>query len=201
MPADVVERLSVYEVLLRKWQKKINLVSGGTLNDTWERHFRDSYQLIRLAGDWSHWVDLGSGAGFPGLVIGIVNPVPARKIYLIEADKRKAAFLQEVSRETMTAVEIHVGRIEGVLSEICRQTKFDVVSARGLAPMNRLVRLAEPALRGGALGLFLKGKALGNELTDLGAFTSFHYEIVASQCDPAGKIVALRWLGQPASPV
>lgn len=193
LPAATVERLRVYEDLLRKWQRKINLVSESTLADIWSRHFLDSYQLLGLAGAWTRWVDLGSGGGFPGLVVAIANADPSRKVHLIEADKRKVAFLREVSRETGAPVEIHSGRVEVVLPELCNQERFDIVSARALAPLADLVRLAAPALKSGASGVFLKGKDFAAELTNLGAIANSEYSVVESQSDPCARVILLRW--------
>jgi 16S rRNA (guanine527-N7)-methyltransferase len=188
-----IERLKVYEDLLRKWQRKINLVSESTIANIWNRHFRDSHQLLNVAGAWTRWVDLGSGGGFPGLVVAIANADPDRSVHLIEADKRKVAFLREVSRETGTAVEIHSGRIEAVLPDLCERQQFDIVSARGLAPMADLVRLAAPALKSGALGVFLKGKDFAGELTYFHALSNFESCVAESQSDPCARIILLRW--------
>ena len=198
---SVIERLAVYEDLLRKWQRKINLVSDSSVTDIWNRHFRDSHQLLSYAGTWVHWADLGSGAGFPGMVIALTNNDPGRQVHLIESDKRKAAFLREVSRETFTDAEIHVGRVEAILPALCNQIHFDIVSARGLAPMSGLIRLAMPALQAGALGVFLKGKDLANELTDLPLLSNFVHNAVESQSDPRAKIVLLRRSAPNPDPV
>jgi 16S rRNA (guanine527-N7)-methyltransferase len=190
---NAIERLIVYEDLLRKWQQRINLVSDSSLPDIWNRHFRDSHQLLGYAETWTHWVDLGSGAGFPGMVIALTNSNPDRRIHLIESDKRKAAFLREVSRETSVPVEIHSGRIEATLPQLCSEIDFNIVSARGLAPMPHLTRLAMPALQSGALGLFLKGKDLANELTNFDRLSNFNLSVIESQSDRCAKIVLLRW--------
>jgi 16S rRNA (guanine527-N7)-methyltransferase len=192
LPAATKERLRVYEDLLRKWQRKINLVSDTTLSSIWTRHFRDSYQLLGIVGPWARWVDLGSGGGFPGLVVAIVNRDPRRKVHLIEADKRKVAFLREVSRETSAPVTIHSGRIEALLPELCDRERFDIVSARGLAPLTDLIHLAAPALNCGALGVFLKGKDFANELTNLPALSNFQCSVAESQSDHRARIILLR---------
>ena len=114
------------------------------------------------------------------------------QVHLIESDKRKVAFLREVSRETATKVEIHVGRIEAVLPKLCEHTRLDVVSARALAPMDRLIDYARPALRNGAVGLFLKGKGLAAELTQLPANYNLEIRITESCTEPGGRIVVVR---------
>lgn len=192
--AETIRRLNIYGALLEKWQAKINLIGSSTLDDFWVRHFEDSHQLTELAGSWSEWIDLGSGGGFPGLVIAITNAGGGR-VHLVESDKRKVAFLREVSRETQTDVRIHVGRIETVLPSLCQQIKFDVVSARALAPMDRLIDYARPALKNGALGLFLKGKGLNAELTRVPPGYNLEIRIIESCTEPDGKIVAVREQG------
>jgi 16S rRNA (guanine527-N7)-methyltransferase len=188
---EIKSRLEIYAALIGKWQAKINLIGASTLSDLWTRHFRDSYQLAELPGAWAEWVDLGSGGGFPGLVIALTNS-SAGRVHLIESDKRKVAFLREVSRETRTDVEIHVGRIESILPKLCEQISFDVVSARALAPLPLLVEYATPALNKGATGLFLKGRGLSAELTELPPNNSLDIQIVASRTEPGGSIVVVR---------
>ena len=172
--ADTEKRLAIYAELLLKWQKTINLVAASTLPHLWTRHFADSLQVAAAAPDARIWVDLGTGGGFPGLITAIVlaDAVGAR-VHLIESDQRKCAFLREVSRETGAAAEIHVGRIEDIAPAI--HGPFDAVSARALAPLPQLLRLAEPLLKKGAVGLFLKGQHLEDELTD--SVTTRRYKI------------------------
>ena len=188
-------RLSIYRELLGRWQKTVNLVAASTIEDAWRRHFLDSLQLLPLAGgDWSNWIDLGSGGGFPGMVVAIANAGDEnRVVHLVESDKRKVAFLREVSRETGAKAEIHAGRIENILPEIADRIHFDVVSARALAPLNGLINYAQPVLKKGAVGLFLKGKGWLDELTDVARDDSLNFTLVDSQTDAAAKIVVVRW--------
>lgn len=188
-------RLSIYRDLLCRWQKTVNLVAASTVEDAWRRHFLDSLQLLPLAGgDWSNWIDLGSGGGFPGMVIAIATASDEnRVVHLVESDKRKVAFLREVSRETCANAEIHVGRIENILPELADRIHFDVISARALAPLNGLINYARPVLKNGAAGLFLKGKDWLGELTDAARDDSLNFTLVDSQTDAAAKIVVVRW--------
>jgi 16S rRNA (guanine527-N7)-methyltransferase len=198
--AALRSRLDIYAELLRKWQMKINLVGPATLPELWVRHFEDSLQLLPIAGAWTQWVDLGSGGGFPGLVIALASNGQGRAVHLVESDRRKAAFLREVSRETQTRVEIHVDRIESVLPKLVSQVHVDVVSARALAPMRDLIEYARPALEKGAVGLFLKGKALPSELTKLAPGASLDLTLVDSRTDANAKIVVVRgYDSKPAS--
>jgi 16S rRNA (guanine527-N7)-methyltransferase len=187
---EIKSRLETYAALIRKWQAKINLIGPSTMDDLWMRHFADSYQLAQLGGAWSEWVDLGSGGGFPGLVIALTKS--GGRVHLIESDKRKVAFLREVSRETGTDIEIHAGRIESILPKLSEQIHFDVVSARALAPLPLLLDYARPALNRGATGLFLKGRGLSAELSDLPPNNSLYIQIVASRTEPDGSIVVVR---------
>lgn len=191
LPAEKREKLQIYADLLLRWQSKINLVGPSTIGDIWNRHFEDSFQLLGLAGNWRRWIDLGSGAGFPGLVIAIVDS-EGGEVHLVESDRRKAAFLREVSRETSTPIKIHVGRIESVLPPLCEAFHFDVISARALAPLARLIDYSWPALEKGALGLFLKGKALSAELTELPPDNRLNLSLFESRTEPDGKIVVVR---------
>lgn len=187
--AQILQKLDLYQQLLVKWQKTINLVAPSTLDQIWERHIVDSLQLLAHAGDWTHWVDIGSGGGFPGLVVAIAGAAPGREIHLIESDKRKAAFLKNVSRETLTPVHVHCARIEQALPELVEREKFDVISARALAPLEKLVALAQPALEKGATGLFLKGKEWSSELTHFSSSGKFSINAVPSLSAPDGRLV------------
>jgi 16S rRNA (guanine527-N7)-methyltransferase len=189
---DLRARLGIYADLLTKWQKHINLVGGATIPDLWVRHFEDSLQLLPLVGGWNQWVDLGSGGGFPGMVIALASVDQPRTVHLIESDKRKAAFLREVSRETKTPVEIHADRVEAVLPILLSQHQIDVVSARALASLRVLIDYARPAIEKGAIGLFLKGKALADELTEAQPDASLKLTLVDSRTDSNAKIVIVR---------
>lgn len=155
---ETLARLEAYAALLQKWQKAINLVSPGTLPKLWERHMLDSAQLIRLAPPGGLWLDLGSGAGFPGLVLAILG---VREVRLVESDARKCAFLREAARITAAPATVIHARIEDV-------TPFpaDVVVARALAPLDKLLGFASPFLGKTGVGLFLKGQDVEAELTE-----------------------------------
>jgi 16S rRNA (guanine527-N7)-methyltransferase len=194
-------RLAIYAELLLKWQRKINLVGSSTIGDLRARHFDDSLQLLPLAGAWQNWVDLGSGAGFPGMVIAIAAGDAERRIHLVESDKRKAAFLRDVSRETHANVEIHADRIERVLPDLVSTIRFDIVSARALAPLDVLIGHARPILEKGGVGLFLKGKGLSSELTAAETDGSVKFEFIDSRTDIDAKIVVVRGYNSQRNPV
>lgn len=184
-------RLRIYADLLLKWQRTINLVGRATLDDLWIRHFADSLQVPGAVPQARLWLDLGSGAGFPGLVTAILYADdPRAQVQLIESDRRKCAFLREVSRETAAPAIIHLGRIEDIVPEMTES--IEAVSARALAPLETLLRYAEPLLDRGAIGVFPKGEHVERELT--GAFTIGKYSIatVPSHTRPASSLVLVR---------
>ncbi len=181
---ETFRRLEVYLRLLERWQRRINLVGAQSLADPWRRHFLDSAQLLPLLPEGARSiVDLGSGAGFPGLVLGILG-VP--EVHLVESDGRKCEFLREAARETGVSVVIHSGRIEDLTP-----WPADVVTARALAPLSFLLSLALPFLDLGAVGLFLKGKGFFEELTEAEKSWKMTIEQFPSQSDPDGAILRL----------
>jgi len=194
---ETVDKLETYASLLRRWQKAINLVAPATVGDVWHRHFADSAQLLSLAPDTpSGWVDLGSGAGFPGLVVAIMlsESKPGRtRVSLIESDQRKCAFLREVARQTGTLVEILSTRIENTATHVTLE-RVEVVSARALSPLSSLLGLAAPFLAPHSVGLFPKGRDVEREIAAARAVWAFECELVASLTDSAGRIAVIRHL-------
>lgn len=189
--------LEIYESLLRRWQAKINLVSSSTLDEIWLRHFADSAQVHAVAPHIRCWADLGSGAGFPGLVTALLlKSTPDAVVHLIESDQRKAGFLRAVSRETGAPAVIHAERIEGVLPNLAAEVGG--VSARALAPLPRLVQLAEAPLQKGAVGVFLKGEEWRDELTAVEALGSLNCESTASRTRTDARIVVVKHKASPS---
>jgi len=178
---------------LLRWQSIKNLIGPGTLDQVWTRHIADSVQLSSLAPpDATRWVDLGSGAGFPGLVVAaVLAPRPGFAMHLVEANARKCAFLRETARKLDLPVQVHAGRIADVLSSL---PEPDVVSARALAPLPQLLALADPLLKTGALGIFPKGRDLDAELTDSAQFWRISASTVRSVVDPESRILLVRSL-------
>jgi len=184
----ILPELCLYEELLRRWQRTINLVAPGTLDQIWTRHFADSGQVLSAAPKARLWVDLGSGAGFPGLVTALLlKPVSGAVVHLIESDQRKAAFLRAVSRETGAPVEIHAGRIADVLPAIVPVP--EAISARALAPLATLVEMARIPLEKAAIGVFLKGADWRNELTLASAKDTLSYRSIISRTDPDARLI------------
>lgn len=195
---ETIERLAIYEQLLVKWQRTINLVAPKTLGDVWGRHFADSAQLLALAPARRplHWVDLGSGAGFPGLVVGILlaESGPGR-LTLVESDTRKGAFLREVTRATGISARLTVDIVAGRIESPANQTRVgiaDVVSARALAPLSKLLGLAAGYMGAQSTGLFLKGRELAQEIAEAQKEFAFAFDVVPSRTDPTGQVLLVR---------
>jgi len=184
---ETLQRLTVYAELLVKWQKAINLVSKNTLPDLWQRHMLDSAQLYDIAGNTLKdpiykergegasvvadrdladctWVDLGSGAGFPGLVLAIMG---VGRVHLVESDARKCTFMREVARETGVDVHIHTCRIEKLVDQKDAPGTADFISARALAKVDQLLIWAEPFVAPDTVCLFPKGQDVDLELANL----------------------------------
>ncbi|MAB12746.1 MAG: 16S rRNA (guanine(527)-N(7))-methyltransferase RsmG [Parvibaculum sp.] len=191
---ETMERLAQYESLLLKWQRSINLVAKSTLDQLWQRHMLDSAQLANLAPDSARcWIDLGSGGGFPGLVIAILlRDRPGFRMHLVESDQRKGIFMREVIRETGAPAEVHTARIENFARET--DLKPDVVSARALAAMDRIIEWAHPLFGPETIGLFLKGQGLEDELTSARKGWIFEETVIPSLSDPSGSVLQLRGL-------
>ena len=188
---ETEERLALLVAELERWQAAKNLVSSATLGDVWTRHIADSLQLFSLASDKRNWLDLGSGGGFPGLVIGIcLAETGAGQIDLVESNSRKCAFLRHAARVTGARVRVHPARIEDVAASFAG--KVDVVTARALAALPQLLGWCEELLRTGTLGLFPKGQHLDAELTDSARYWKIQATTVSSVTDDAARILMVR---------
>ncbi|HEX3538774.1 MAG TPA: 16S rRNA (guanine(527)-N(7))-methyltransferase RsmG [Stellaceae bacterium] len=181
---ETLARFEAYAGLLRRWSPAINLVGRDSLDDIWRRHFLDSAELLDyLPAGAETLVDLGSGAGFPGLVLAMLG-VP--RVTLIEADVRKATFLREAARITDSRVEIRTARIDAVPAQI-----FDVVSARACAPLDQLLSLSERFIGGKTRCLFLKGARVEEELTAARRDWTIAASCHRSRSDPRGVVLSL----------
>ena len=178
-----MEKLELYEALLQKWQKAINLVGPLTITETAERHFYDSAQMLRYIPDVNiKLVDMGSGAGFPGMVLAILG---VKEVHLIESDVRKATFLREVSRETKTPIILHDKRAED-----CKIEGVDVFTARAMAPLKDLLDyMAQLTTKSACYGLFLKGGQYEDEIAKARKKWEFVTDIQQSETDVTGKII------------
>jgi len=192
LPKQIRNNLEIYKNLLLKWQKAINLVSRGTLKDVWSRHIVDSLQLIPFLKGRTI-LDVGSGGGFPGMVLAIVGQDSEFlkqfgldekfDITCVDSDQRKMIFLSEVARQTSTKVKIISDRVENI------EGKFDTLTARGFAELKILIGFAKKYSN---YGVFLKGKKLKQEIEDALKIFQFDYEIFGSLTDKSGYIIVVR---------
>jgi len=193
-------RLDRFADLITRWQNSINLISPSTLPQLWTRHIADSLQLLMLVearflapGASLLWIDLGSGGGFPGMIIACsLAEHPGAMVHLVESNQKKAAFLREAIRLTAAPAKVHAMRIEDFAAEFSGQP--EVVSARALAPLSELFGLAYPLLKTGAKGLFPKGQDVEAELTEAAKYWKFEYDLVPSLTNPDSQIVVVRSL-------
>lgn len=200
------ERFSRYVDLVRKWQPVKNLVAPSTLPDIWRRHVADGAQAFAALPSAKRWLDLGSGAGFPGLVTAILlADVDGGSVTLVESNGRKAAFLQTVARELKLPARIVPERIESVPERFAATgDRFDAVSARALASLDNLLDYAEPWLTTGATGVFHKGQDFAAERQQAALSWSFDLVEHQSRIEPDSRIVLVdhvRRLPNAGSPV
>jgi 16S rRNA (guanine527-N7)-methyltransferase len=183
-------RLDRYLDLLRQWQAKTNLVAPSTLPHLWTRHIADSLQLLRLAPSAKRWVDLGSGGGFPGIVLACaLAETPDATIHLIERNAKKAAFLREALRVTQASGVVHLSDIVDIVDS--NLSRIDCVTARALAPLHQLIGWAAPLIERGAKALFLKGQDVESELTEATKYWNISPRLHPSLTGGHGWIVEL----------
>ncbi|MBY6090525.1 16S rRNA (guanine(527)-N(7))-methyltransferase RsmG [Maritimibacter alkaliphilus] len=191
---ETLERLETYAELLKKWNPRINLVAKSTLDDLWTRHILDSLQVYEAAGTAEgKWVDLGSGGGFPGLVVAIcaADQQPDLDVTLIESDQRKAAFLRSVLRETHTPGRVLAQRIEQADPQ-----EADFLSARALADLGDLLGFAERHLAPEGITYFQKGARWKQEISAAETAWRFHWEAVESKTNPGAAILKIRGIAR-----
>lgn len=195
---ETSERLDRFVELLLTWQRATNLIAPSTISHLWTRHIADSLQLLELAPDARIWIDLGSGGGFPGLVIACaLADKPGAAVHLVESNSKKAAFLREGQRVTESPAIVHAERIEGFSSRF--KDGADVVTARAVAPLNSLLEMSFPLLgkssgKSQVLGLFPKGQNAELELGEASKTWAVKVNLVPSRTDPDGRIVVVQSL-------
>lgn len=189
---ETLDRLKTYVSLLQHWNPRINLVGRNSLDDVWRRHILDSGQLAALAPPGRPWIDLGSGAGLPGLILAIMRAGP---MHLVEADARKCAFLREAARLTGTDVTIHNGRIETVTAELAAQTPA-LITARALAPLPKLLPLVHAMAGSNTMVLLPKGRDVEVELTETSKSWNMRVQRHPSLSDPDGRILQIEGLSR-----
>lgn len=182
---ETIDKFRAYLTLLEKWQARINLVANSTLAEAWQRHILDSGQLAAFyPPQTKNIMDVGSGAGFPGLVLAIMGGVT---VDLVESDQRKAVFLSTVIRELDLPAKVHNQRIETL-----PQLFPDVITARALAPVPKLLKLIENQLSPESVCLFLKGAAVQDELTNLQTYSTMDATTHPSLSGPTGVVLELK---------
>lgn len=183
-------RLDRYVALLQEWQTKTNLVAPSTLPHLWTRHIADSLQLLSLASSARVWIDLGSGGGFPGVVLACaLAETPGAMVHLVERIAKKAAFLREVIRITGSPGTVHLADIGDTVERFAGSV--DCVTARAVAPLHQLIGFAEPLVKRGAKALFLKGQDVEAELTEATKYWNIESKLHSSRTGGQGWIVEL----------
>ena len=187
---ETAARLDRYLDLLREWQAKTNLVAPSTLPNLWTRHVSDSLQLLSIAPSAKIWVDLGSGGGFPGVVLACaLAEIPGAMVHLVERNAKKAAFLREALRVTSSPGVVHLADIGDSVDRITGPV--DCVTARAVAPLHQLIGFAEPWVKRGAKALFLKGQDVEAELTEATKYWKINPHLHSSRTGGHGWIVEL----------
>ena len=189
--AAQVADLEALRALLADWNQRMNLVSAASLAEFWPRHAFDSAQLKALAPAALTWVDIGAGAGFPGLVIAILQKgTPGAKVWLVESMAKRCRFLAAAVAALGLPAEVVHARAEDL------KLKADVVTARAVAPLSRLLGYARPCLARGAVGLFLKGRGVEAEIAEAREAWRFRCQAIPSRSDPDGRILKVEGLAR-----
>ena len=188
--ASQAHELTIYRDLIAHWSGQMNLVGPTALADFWSRHALDSAQLLHVK-QANIWVDVGAGAGFPGVILAILmKGDPRRRVHLIESMAKRVRFLQTVVHDLALPVTVHHARAE------CLKPPFgvEIVTARACAPFPRLFTYTAAFFDAGAEGLFLKGRDVESELTEARLQWTFHADLIPSRSDPSGRIAHIRGL-------
>lgn len=199
---ETMARLSAFQALLGKWQKAINLVGPSTLQQFWSRHAADSAQLLRHAPPSANtWLDMGSGAGFPALIIAIMlaEQRPEACVHMVESDRKKVNFLRTVVRECGLNSQIHHMRIEQLTAERpAALADVDIITARALAALPQLVGLMAPFFNSSTIALLHKGRDWQEELTACAQYWTMQSEVHASMTDTAARLIEISQLAAKA---
>lgn len=191
---ETIQKLELYQQSLADWQNKFNLVSNSTIEDAWNRHFVDSMQLFALIPQEAKTlVDIGSGAGFPGMVLAIMAnaATPYLKVTLVDSVHKKTLYLNHVKEITNTQVNILNRRIENI-----KQKTFDVITARAVIALKDLLGYAQPLFRKNSICIFPKGKNYLAEISEAKKEWYFNFEIVPSQTSEESVILLIKNLNK-----
>ena len=184
VPRETLARCDIYAGLLNDWQGRMNLVGPSTLPHVWDRHFTDSAQLLPISGHGHSWLDIGAGAGFPGLVIALLDP--AARVTLVESIAKKCRFLDEVVEKSGLAEQVQV---ENRRIETLQRQKFDIITARALAGLNQLFDWGLPYAGSGTRWILPKGMRVHEELDLAARVFAFDHQLVPSLTDADARIV------------
>ena len=185
---ETLAKLEAFAELVRKWSPKINLISKNSLDDLWQRHILDSVQVFELAEGEGHWVDLGSGGGFPGIVVAILNQeAQTFQVTMVESDQRKCAFLRTAIRELSLTALVKTERIEQLDG-----LEADILSARALADLTQLLDFTELHLNPDGIVLFPKGQNWQSEDSDAKKVWTYALEAIESKTNPAAAILKIK---------
>jgi 16S rRNA (guanine527-N7)-methyltransferase len=189
--AAQVADLEQFRAMLTDWNERVNLVSAGSLAEFWPRHALDSAQVLGIVPAARTWVDIGAGAGFPGLVLAILLKGEAgAKVHLVESVAKKCRFLEAVAEALNLPAQVHNDRAENLA------LKADVVTARAVAPLGRLLGFAKPYMAKGVIGLFPKGRAAETEIADARQAWRFTCNVIPSLSDPEGRVLKVEGLSR-----
>ena len=192
---ETVSRLDRFVALLLATQSHTNLIGPATVADVWTRHIADSLQLIDLAPDARAWLDIGSGGGFPGLVIACTLAERAgAAVHLVESQGKKAAFLRQVVEALQLPAVVHHARIEDLAGDLARDAPPDAITARAVAPLTRLLGYVAPFVKSGAKALLPKGQDVEAELTEAAKYWKIEADLVPSRTSAASRILIVRTL-------
>jgi 16S rRNA (guanine527-N7)-methyltransferase len=188
---ETFQKLHLIVAQLEKWQPRINLVAPSTMANIWTRHIIDSLQLQSLVPEARRWIDLGSGGGFPGLVIAaVLSDFVDGEVTLVESNGKKCAFLRETSRLAQLPVRVIHARIEDTIPQLAE--RFDVVSARALTSLENLLDMTAPIILAGSVGIFPKGQDIDRELKLASISWNIEHELVESHTEIGAKIVVIK---------
>ncbi len=188
---ETEERLAVFVDLLARWRKATNLIGESTFPSVWTRHIADSAQLLLLAEGATRWLDMGSGAGFPGLVVAIqLAGTPGAVVHCVDSDQRRCAFLREAARATGAPAVVHPVRVESLNRNDI--VAVDCVTARAFAPLLETLEFAKPWMESGALGLFPRGRSATRDLEQDPPPVLYAIETIPSVVDGDAAILRVR---------
>ncbi len=188
---ETEDRFEIFVDLLSRWRRATNLISESTFPSVWTRHVADSAQLLPLAQGATRWLDMGSGAGFPGLVVAMrLAGTPGAVVHCVDSDQRRCAFLREAARATGAPARIHPVRLETVDREAVGAV--DCVSARAFAPLLKTLEFAKPWLERGSVGLFPRGRSALGDLEREPPSPVFAIEALPSVIDVDAAILRVR---------